>query len=484
MMKRRTLLLSGLAAGASLAAPAWAGRPRRKPLPSPVQMRAQARLGDAELGFAAIDLRTGEAGLSVQPDLMLPPASTLKTVTALYALDRLGAGHRFTTRVLRDGDTLVLAGGGDPTLDSDGLAVLAEDTARALGGWWPARFVVWGGALPRVEEIAPGQAAHLAYNPAISGMILNFNRVHLGWRCETECALSLEARAARHSPPAYTVGARVRTGGGAYVHDAGGDRETWDIPRKGLSARGTRWLPVRRPEAYAGDVFQTLARAAGLALPAPEMAEASPAGTEIARRDSDPLPAILRGMLKHSTNLTAEVVGLAASGAGGQLASAQAMAGWLEATGAGPAQLADHSGLSAGNRISAGVLARLLARPASVRALRPLLNADPLRDVLGKDAGGSGVAGTPRVEAKTGTLNFVSCLAGYARNPDGAEVAFAALVADDRRRAATAGQDWPEGSLAWVRRAKLLQRDLVAASLAPPQPVHPDPPEIQAQPWR
>lgn len=477
MMKRRTLLLSGLAAATGLAAPAWADRPRRRPLPSPAEMLERARLGAADLGFVAIDLRMGAVGMSVQPDMMLPPASTLKTVTALYALDRLGPGHRFATRVLRDGDTLVLAGGGDPTLDTDGLAALAQDTARAAGDWRPARFVVWGGALPHVEEIAPGQAAHLAYNPAVSGMILNFNRVHLGWRCETDCALSLEARASGHSPRAYSIAAAVRPGGGAYLHEASGGRERWDIPRRGLSARGTRWLPVRRPEAYAGDVFQTLARAAGLTLPAPELAEA-PSGTEIARRDSEPLPAILGGMLKHSTNLTAEVVGLAASGAGGRVASAQAMGGWLAATGAGSAQLADHSGLSAANRISAGVLARLLARPAAREALRPLLNADPLRDVLGKDAGSSGAGGTPRIEAKTGTLNFVSCLAGYAMRPDAAEVAFAALVADDQRRAATEGQDWPEGSLAWVKRAKLLQRDLVAASVTAPEPVLPLPPEI------
>lgn len=183
-------------------------------------------------------------------------------------------------------------------------------------------------------------------------------------------------------------------------------------------------------------------------------------------------------MLEHSTNLTAEVLGLAASGADGQAASAQAMAEWLAATGVGTARLADHSGLSARNRISAGTLARLLARPEARAALRPLLKADPLRDVLGKDSQGSGTVGTPLVEAKTGTLNFVSCLAGYARNIDGAEVVFAALVADEERRSATAGQDWPEGSLAWVKRAKLLQRDLVAASVAPPHPFHPVPPEI------
>ena len=41
---------------------------------------------------------------------------------------------------------------------------------------------------------------------------------------------------------------------------------------------------MRRPELYAGDVFQTLARAKGLVLPAPEVGYAAPSGAEIAGR--------------------------------------------------------------------------------------------------------------------------------------------------------------------------------------------------------
>ena len=460
-MKRRDFLLA--ASAAVLAGPAWAGRPRRKPAPSVAQLFAGAGLGDASLGFAAIDLGSGAVLQAEGAGLALPPASTLKTVTALYALDRLGPQHRFTTRVLRDGDTLVLAGGGDPALDTDALAVLAAKTAQAVGDWRPLRFAVWGGALPQVEEIAPGQAAHLAYNPSISGMILNYNRVYLGWRCEADCTLDLQARGSAQSPRAWTISAGTKSGGG-FGHSIAEGREHWQVPRAGLGRSGSRWLPVRRPEAYAGDVFQTLARAQGLPLPAPEVAHMPPAGVEIARLDSAPLTVLLRGMLEHSTNLTAEVVGLAASGAMSQADSARTMGEWLAGLGITGAVVADHSGMSPQNRISAQALARLLARSQARAALRPLLNSDPLREVLGEAAQGHGRNGAPLVQAKTGTLNFVSCLAGYAA-AEGREIAFAALMADEPRLAATTGQDWPQGSLAWVKRAKLLQRDLVAASL-------------------
>ncbi|SEH83601.1 D-alanyl-D-alanine carboxypeptidase/D-alanyl-D-alanine-endopeptidase [Paracoccus alkenifer] len=473
-MKRRDFLLA--ASAAVLAGPAWAGRPRRKPAPSVAQLFSGAGLGRASLGFAAIELGSGAVLQDVGAGLALPPASTLKTVTALYALERLGPQHRFTTRVLRDGDTLVLAGGGDPALDTDALAGLAAETARAVGDWRPERFAVWGGALPQVDQIAPGQAVHLAYNPTVSGMILNYNRVYLGWRCEADCTLNLQARGVAQSPRAWTISAGTTPGGG-FGHSIAEGREHWQVPRAGLGRSGSRWLPVRRPEAYAGDVFQTLARAQGLALPTPEVAHVPPAGTEIARLDSAPLTVLLRGMLEHSTNLTAEVVGLAASGATTQADSARAMGEWLEDQGITGAVLADHSGMSAQNRITAQSLARLLARPPARAALRPLLNTDPLREVLGEAAQGHGRDGAALVQAKTGTLNFVSCLAGYAA-ADGREIAFAALMADEPRLAATSGREWPEGSLAWVKRAKLLQRDLVAASLRDEPPPAMLPPEI------
>ena len=476
-MRRRGFLAGALAA---VAAPALADpatrRPAPRPAPEPGALLAQARLGGARLALAVMDPASGAMVMTHDGAQPMPPASTLKTVTALYALDRLGAQHRFATRVLRQGDMLILAGGGDPELDTAGLAALAAETARAAAGWRPARLAVWGGALPASAQISAGQAAQLAYNPAVSGMILNFNRVHLGWRCDSGCALAFEARAEGRSPRAFSVGGAVRPGGGPWRHGAEGGTERWDIPRAALGRTGGRWLPVRLPEAYAGDVFQTLVRAEGLALPPAEILDTPPRGIEIARRDSRPLVQILRAMLEHSTNLTAEAVGLAASGAPDRAASAAAMGDWLAASGAGEAALADHSGLSAENRIAPETLVRLLARPGSAAALRPLLNADPLHEALGPDSRGDGRGGAPLVSGKTGTLNFVSNLTGYATGPGRTERVFAVMIADPPRRAATEGMDLPAGVIDWTMRAKRLQRDLVAAACRPP--ALPAPPEI------
>ncbi|TBN37486.1 D-alanyl-D-alanine carboxypeptidase/D-alanyl-D-alanine-endopeptidase [Paracoccus subflavus] len=452
-MLRRSLL-AGLAA--LPVAPVW-GRPPPKPAFSAGSVVATSGLPGI-VAYAQVDRPEdglADAALAAAP---MMPASILKAVTALYALARLGPTRTFATRIVRSGGTLILAGGGDPLLSTDDLARLAADLA-ATGQSAPARFAVWGGALPQIPEIAPPQADHLAYNPALSGMILNFNRVHLGWRSQNGAVeMTLEARAAEHSPRAYTVTAAPGDPPDLFAWQDQHPGERWTIARSALSRPGSRWLPVRKPELYAGDVFQTLCRARGLVLPAPEVIQNLPQGEVVASHASPPLVEILRGMLNFSTNLTAEVVGLHASGAPGPAASARAMQAWLAAQGQGQDfTLADHSGLSSDSRVTAQGMARLLAGPGLEAGLPDLLKTDP----LGDDLPGGDPLRTATVRAKTGTLNFVSNLAGYLQRPDGTQSAFAVLCSDMPRQAATAGQELPAGVLSWTRDAKQLQDDIL-----------------------
>lgn len=463
ILTRRDLLMSGMAAGVGLGASAGLGqqaglaqRPPVRPVPGSAQLVARSGLS-ATVGYAVMDAKSGamiETGNAAVP---IPPASTMKALTALYALDRLGGDFRFRTRIIRSGDLLVLAGGGDPVLSTDGLAGLADDLV-STGQVPPKRFAVWGGALPRIVEIAPGQDDHLAYNPTLSGMILNFNRVHLGWqRTDDGYQMSLQARAAANSPRAYSIAAQPGAQRDLFLYHVEGNREVWTISRAAMGRAGSRWLPVRQPELYAGDVFQTLCRARGLVLPAPEVLDGPPTGDEIVGLDSPPMTQLLQDMLLYSTNLTAEAIGLRASAAQDLTASAGAMQGWL--TTMGPLQsfhLADHSGLSEQSRVTAEGLVSLLAGAGVAARLEPLLKRDPLRDSLGAAAS----AGA-QVAAKTGTLNFVSNLAGYATTPSGRSLAFAILCADTQRHEASTGQELPAGVSTWTRGAKVLQNDLI-----------------------
>lgn len=453
--------LSAAAAGQAQQAMGLAKRPPARPVPDAESLIARAGL-PGRVAYAVMDPETGAVLDERAAGAPTPPASILKVVTAAYALDRLGAAHRFRTRILDTGDMLVLVGGGDPVLTTDHLAALADQLV-ATGRQSPQRFAVWGGALPRMAQIAPAQADHVAYNPAISGMILNFNRVHLGWRRqESGYQMSLEARASSNSPRAYTVTAQAANQSQLFTYRDINGREEWTVSRQAMGRAGSRWLPVRRPELYAGDVFQTLCRARGLVLPTPEVVEALPAGDEIAEHRSAPLRQILRDMLEYSTNLTAEVAGLHASKAQDLRGSAQAMQDWLAGKGLAEGfQFADHSGLSAESRVTALSMVRLLSGPARDTGLEAILKPDPLREVLGK-----GADGLAEIRAKTGTLNFVSNLAGYANAPDGRTMAFTVLCTDGARHAATRGQDLPAGVIGWTRDAKMLQHGLIESWVA------------------
>lgn len=474
MITRRNLMTGLLAATLMPSVLRADPRPRPRPLrPAGAGVRAavptdiEALIATANLGgtvsFAVLDAVDGTLLASRGGDEMRAPASTLKAVTALFAIERLGAQHRFRTRVLRVGDMLILAGGGDPVLDTDQLADLAKAAAtaeKAAGRPAPLRFAVWGGAIPHHAEITAGQAAHLPYNPAFSGLNLNFNRVHLDWR---QGHRSVEARARRNSPQAYTVTVEVaERASPLFAHTLRENGEGWSIARRAMGPSGSRWLPVRQPELYAGDVFQTLCRAQGLVLPKPEVITSLPNGIEIAHHDSPPLTEIAREMLDYSTNLTAEIIGLAASGAGSIGASAQFMQNWLRAKGVqGAFHFRDHSGLSAENHVSARMLAEIMAGPAGAAGLRGLMKPIPLRNADGKK-----IPSDIAIDAKTGTLNFVSNLAGYAQGPQGRVLAFAVLTGDETRRAATEGQELPDGVIGWTRRSKGLQQAIIEAWVA------------------
>ncbi|MGJ8726650.1 MAG: D-alanyl-D-alanine carboxypeptidase/D-alanyl-D-alanine endopeptidase [Roseibacillus sp.] len=76
------------------------------------------------------------------PDLALTPASVQKAITTATALQILGPDYKFQTRLYRDGDNLIIKGGGDPLLASTSLnvefptwhkALLAADLSEITG---------------------------------------------------------------------------------------------------------------------------------------------------------------------------------------------------------------------------------------------------------------------------------------------------------------------------------------------------------------
>ncbi|WP_299872957.1 D-alanyl-D-alanine carboxypeptidase/D-alanyl-D-alanine-endopeptidase [uncultured Sulfitobacter sp.] len=427
------------------------------------------------VAFAVADAASGDWLECAHEHAGTPPASVTKAVTALYALDTLGAEHRFETRVcalggLVDGvvqGDLVLIGGGDPTLDTDGLAGMAAALKEAGVREVKGGFKIYEAALPVTVEIDPDQPDHVGYNPAVSALALNYNRVHFEWkRGSNGYGVTMDARTAKYRPAVAMAAIQVKDRSvPVYTYENQGGKDRWTVARGALGKGGARWLPVRKPGLYAGDVFATLARSHGIRLKQPELIDSLPKGGDVlVRWESGPLRGILRDMLKYSTNLTAEMVGLAASTrrAGplaGLRASAAEMNVWAaETLGMARPALVDHSGLGDDSRLTALDMAKALLK-VQEGPLRPILKPFRLRDKEGRPM----TDGAITVDAKTGTLNFVSSLAGYITAPTGQVMAFAIFAADGDARAKVRPEDRerPPGARTWNRRAKRVQQGLI-----------------------
>jgi len=91
-------------------------------------MMADVQLKHASFGLYVKDMTTGAVIADYNSEMSIPSASTMKLVTTATALQVLGKGYRFKTRIMYSGvlDTitgilygdLYVVGGGDPTLGS------------------------------------------------------------------------------------------------------------------------------------------------------------------------------------------------------------------------------------------------------------------------------------------------------------------------------------------------------------------------------
>lgn len=428
----------------------------------------------SDITFVVCDTDTGEELENLNPLRSLPPASVMKAITGFYALDILGPEFSFQTRLMINGPInngtlegdLILVGGGDPTLDTDALydlcKLLSDSNLKNLTG----DFKVYSSDWPSINSIDPDQPSHLSYNPSISGLNLNFNRIFLEWkRKQAGYSLTLEARGLKARPSIDGIKVKLsdRTSP-VFEYKKLQNNESWTVARSSLGQTGGRWLPVRNPTLYAGKVFQKLAIDAGIDLPAPTVIYSKPKGKILVSHESETLRGMTKSMLKHSTNLTAEMLGVTASSNFRPISSLDAsslqMVRWLEERcSLNGVSLVDHSGLNDQSTISADSMVNILRDSRMQLLIKPLLKKIPYRRKKGQKIFGDDI----KIVGKTGTLHYVSALAGYIDNTKGRNLAFAIFVSDMRKRRNLENhqKENPRGSTSWMNSARYFQRLLI-----------------------
>ncbi len=316
------------------------------------------------------------------------PASVTKIVTAWLALEVLGADYRFRTRFyLDDKRVLYVRGGGDPFLISEELALLAKELVAATGKAPLAGIVLDASYYPAGLRIPGIEDSAESYDALNSALAVNFNTIYAVRRGKT-------VRSAEKQTPITPLAiSQFRARG-----PKGRDR---------ISLTQDPALSLQ----YAGELLAAFIEKAGGSVKGKITTGAVPAGLApvYVHRQSRPLSAVLHQLLVGSNNYIANQVFLetGAHRLGGPvgLDKSRKVANEMLAAHdlAGAIHLEEGSGISRGNRFTARGLAKVLALFA------------PHAGLLKK---GKGAA------YKTGTLDGVRTLAGYADTSGHGQVRF------------------------------------------------------------
>ncbi|MQM26340.1 D-alanyl-D-alanine carboxypeptidase/D-alanyl-D-alanine endopeptidase [Glycomyces albidus] len=342
---------------------------------------------NGSLSASFVDAQTGEVLFEQSSTTPLTPASSMKVVAAIAALEHLGPEYRIPTTVVEGPteDSVVLVAGGDVTLTVDGegyytdyadgasLAELAEAVLEARDGVAPTTVYL--------------DTSVFTDNPKAEGV-------------PAEDLVYMTAPVA----PIMVDGGRVENTGNYAEH-------------------------YPDPAQVAAQQFAELVGAGDVAA-----GTADAAAAELAVVYSAPMAALVDAFILTSDNLLADAVALQTAliveGEMTWAAMSTVHLATLESLGADTTGLVfyDGAGLSPSNRMTASAFTQLLlgaasSKSATVFSSLPVAGySGTLDDRFDTAADGKGV-----VRAKTGTLSGVSSLTGTLTTVDGRQLVFSLI---------------------------------------------------------
>lgn len=445
------------------AAVAIAAPPTAPPVAASEPLTLQARidavlaapaLAGAVIGVHVVDLASGAVLYTRNADPPQNPASNVKLVTTAAALALLGPEHRYVTRVYIDRKTLhghsvdgdlYLRGGGDPSLITADLYQLASDL-RALGIHKVSGGLVLDTTQFDRDELPPGfdQKDELAaYRSPGGALSVNFGTYVVLARPGGKEGDPVLAAV---DPPVPSIqltnkattepGARTRLRVAVEPDPRGHELRVELSGTLGVDAEPAEYrYPVAGPAEYTGEVFRLVLAQRGVKLgkPGVRLAAVPDDAERVAIVRSQPLSVLVRSVNKLSNNYMAEHIlktldpAVPQTYAGG-LARVRT---WLgEIAMPGDVHMTNGSGLYDSNRLSPIQLTHLLTRVhRDFRIAGDYLASLPI----------SGADGTLRsrfqdtpavrfVRAKTGSLEQISTLSGYAGAIGKPPIAFSILI--------------------------------------------------------
>jgi serine-type D-Ala-D-Ala carboxypeptidase/endopeptidase (penicillin-binding protein 4) len=453
--------LSVLGGCANMATSTPTNRATPSPLPGPVQNAlSQHEIPASALGFTAFPLDAPNTGWRWQAEQSMLPGSTMKVVTAIVALDKLGPNWRGRTELLAAGELqdgvlhgpLVLRGGFDAALDWGALAsLLREARESGIQGVQGGVLLDRSRAQPGREDVgvAPfDEAPEWPYNAIPDALNLNGNLISLVLKSDRS---GLQA----HLSPAWP-GLLVDASGMSLVDKPCAEwGEVWAKPEvqsaadhvtvklvgafpRACAQRQAFSLVDR--DALAGLAVKQLWAELGGSVQGEVRSGPAPAGSRVvATHAAPPLAEWLRGTLKWSDNPLTRLLFLALGAEHPQAASFSStraaadaqVRDWLKTHGLPATSLVtdNGSGLSRAERLSPALLGGMLQAAADAPFAPELISGLPLAGVDGTMARRlKGTAAQAKARLKTGTLRDTAGVAGYVTDRSNRRWVVVALV--------------------------------------------------------
>lgn len=437
--------------------------------------RYKVPLGDLSVYVAPVG--GGEPMLALNTRVPRAPASVIKLLTALVALERLGPGYTWRTEAFLDGPLqegvldgdLVLKGYGDPYLTPESfwrfLRGLRERGLRRIQG-----DVVLDESYLQVPSQERGDfdgEPRRAYNALPSALSLNFQT--------TQLHMYPDRSAGQVRVFAYPPLANLDIANGLKLVDApcrwGDHRPRFDISENGsgalikLRGRYSAACPetavarlVMDPMSHVSGAFESIWREVGGRVEGRFRQGSAPAdAAPFHTLESRSLGEAIRGMNKFSNNLMSRLLlltlGAERGGEPGTVANGRAaVAAWLHERGLEfPELVLDNgSGLSRRTRISALHMAQLLQagyRSPYMPEFMASLAVAGVDGTMRRRFKGKPLAG--RAHIKTGSLNHVSDMAGYVLDREGRRWAVVMFI-NHRGIRGWEGKQVQDALLQWV----------------------------------
>lgn len=413
------------------------------------------------IGVHVVEAASGAVIFDEDGDFPFKPASNMKVITAAAALDLLPADFRYRTVLAIRGSDLVVVGSGDPSLGDPKLAAAKNRALNAVFHDWAAKLQARG-----VTEVAG--------DLVIDDTVFESQRIHPNWdRAQLDAWYSAPvgglnyndncidvqiSPGKRPGDPAIlrvvpantyvTIQNQAKTGSKqtATIRRIGNDA-VYVVSGQCRSAATFQSIAVPDPGMLFASAMKTAFAAKGIAIHGKIRRERvrdgggnPPAGCTVIATHESTLGESLGRMLKDSQNLFAEcalkTIGFRLSaqetghGEGSYATGRKSVAAFLQKIDApvtADVVIDDGSGLSHRNRVTPRLMTHVLRYMAGHARAREFMENLP---VAGEDGTlkrrMSDVAG--RVRAKTGYINNVHALSGYAMGKSGRLYCFSVLT--------------------------------------------------------